>query len=409
MSVIHEVRIAVIAPERRRLDELVRIMQEIAGADKVSAIESTLEKVAAFGDQPVPDILIVDSGREGSSDLDQLAQLGVLYRNMAFIVLCDQPSPDFLMKAMRVGVREVVPSPLSADTLKAAVERIQVQLGFASVTKAKILAFVSCKGGSGATFLASNLAYALSALGKKVALFDCHLQFGDALLFLTDAKPVTTLSDVALNIHRLDPAFLASSMVSVAPNLSVLPAPDDPAEAMEVTPDHMDALLKMARHEYDFIVIDVSRTLDAQTIKVLDYADTIFGVLQLTLPYIRDGKRLLDIFDKLDYPKSKIQLIVNRYEKGGEISLADLEKSFGKAAERTIPNHYSAVASSVNQGIPVIKLAQASPVAKALVEWSTALIDVPAQRRSNWIDRVFKRAKIEKKEMLQDSKVERVL
>ena len=45
--------------------------------------------------------------------------------------------------------------------------------GFAPTRKGKILAFISCKGGSGATFLAANLAYVLATqTNKKVALLD---------------------------------------------------------------------------------------------------------------------------------------------------------------------------------------------------------------------------------------------
>ena len=42
--------------------------------------------------------------------------------------------------------------------------------------------------------------------------------------------------------------------------------------------------------------------------------------MQLTLPFFRDAKRLLDVFRSLDYPRSKVQFIVNRYEKGGAMS-----------------------------------------------------------------------------------------
>ncbi|UUZ47575.1 AAA family ATPase [Massilia sp. B-10] len=130
-----------------------------------------------------------------------------------------------------------------------------------------MLAFVSCKGGSGATFLATNLGYALASLeNKKVCLLDLNLQFGDATLFVSEHKPVATLADVCKQIHRIDPSFLAASMVSVTPNFSVLAAPEDPSHSEDVKPEHVDTLLKLARRHYDFILLDIGRTLDAVSV-----------------------------------------------------------------------------------------------------------------------------------------------
>lgn len=385
--------IMVVSTDKQRLDETVQVLRTAAPTASIAAIEGTLLQLGAAVNQTVPDILIVDSACEGRSELEPLERLGQTYPGMTFILLCAQQSQDFLIQAMRAGVREVLPSPVNAEGLRAAIERIQHKLGLAPRKMGKILAFISCKGGSGATFLAANLAYALATQGTtKVALFDLNLQFGDALLFLSDQKPATTLSDVARGIHRLDPAFLASSMVNVGPHLSVLAAPEDPAHGMEVKADHIDTLLRLARQHYDFVVIDVGRNFDAQTIKALDHADMIFAVLQTTLPFIRDGKRLLDVFRTLDYPKDKAYLVVNRYQKGGDIGLDDLEKSLGAKVLCTIPNHYEAAAASVNQGIPIAKLARNSSVTKALQEWAETLTREPEQDSGNWIARVFKRA-----------------
>jgi pilus assembly protein CpaE len=285
----------------------------------------------------------------------------------------------------------VLPSPPDAQALRAAVDRIRSKRSAATARKGKVLAFVSCKGGSGATLLAANLSYALSAQGNKVALFDLNLQFGDALLFLSDQEPPATLADVARDINRLDPALLASSMVPVGKSLGVLAAPEDPAHGMEVKPEHVDTLLKLARNQYDFVVIDAGRTLDAHTIKALDEADTIFAVLQTTMPFVRDGKRLLDVFRSLGYPEDKVQLVVNRHQKGGEIGLADLERALGSKVSRVVPNHYEATAASVNQGIPIAKLARSSPVTKALQEWSESLSRKPEAEGSGWMARLFRR------------------
>lgn len=387
-----DLRFTVVSSDKRHLDQIMQATQRASGTAAVSAIDGTIRQLGAFENQPVPDVLIVDSVCADRSDLDSLERLGRIYPHMDFIVLCGQQSPDFLIQAMRAGVREVLPSPVNGDALETAIERIRRKKGFARARQGKILAFISCKGGSGATFLAANLAYIMAAHGnRKVALFDFNLQFGDALMFLSDQTPATTLSDVARGIHRLDAAFLASSMVSADPNLSVLSAPENPAHGMEVKPEHIDAVLTLARNHYDLIVLDVGRSLDAQMIEALDHADMIFAVLQTTLPFIRDGKRLLDVFRTLDYPESKVGLIVNRYEKGGDIGIGELEQSLGAKVLRTIPNHYEAVAASVNQGIPVARLARNSPVSKALFEWSESHAGPVAREPGRWFKRVFRR------------------
>src|SRR5207244_2183241 len=136
------------------------------------------------------------------------------------------------------------------------------------------------------------------------------------------------------------------SMLNVAPNYGVLAAPEDPAQSADIKPDHIEQLLKLARQHYDFILLDVGRNLDSVSIRALDQADMIFPILQTTLPYIRDGKRLLSVFRSLDYPRDRIHLIVNRHEKNGDIKLKDLQTAFGTEVYRTIPNHYEAAAAS---------------------------------------------------------------
>jgi pilus assembly protein CpaE len=242
-----------------------------------------------------------------------------------------------------------------------------------------VLAFVSCKGGSGATFLAANLAYALAAEGRRTALLDFNLQFGDALLFLSDRRPVRTLADLARAGSRLDATYLAASMTEVGP-LGVLAGAEDPAQAVDVLPEHIDALLTLARSRYDFVVVDVGRGLDARSLRALDQADFIYPVLQITLPFIRDGRRLLDVFRGLDYPAEKVRLIVNRHEKRGDIGIAQVERTLCAPVTRAIPNHYAAAAASVNQGIPMVALARGNPISRELLQWGAELGSAPVRK-----------------------------
>jgi pilus assembly protein CpaE len=360
-------KIAVLSRDDRHLIEVARQLRNRPGTDEVDMIAGSPARLTTLADDAVPDVLVVDQPRAEEGELDQLERLGHLFPRMAFVVLSGDLSQEFLLRAMRAGVREVLPAAPAPAALEQELDRIAEKLGTQGGSNGKVLAFISCKGGSGSTFLATNLAYALSANGtKRVALIDMNLQFGDASLFVSDTRPLATLSDVATQIHRLDPSFLASSMVSVTPNYSVLAAPSDPAHASDVKPEHIDAIVKLARRQYDFIVLDVGRSLDPVSIRALDHADTIYPVLQMTLPYIRDGKRLLTVFRNLDYGKDKIELIVNRHDKNSDIRLKDLEEAFETDGLRTMPNHYDAAAKSVNQGVPVTRLAPDSPLSAAL-------------------------------------------
>jgi len=388
-------KIAVLSRDERHLIELSRQLRARPGSDEVDMIAGTAARLATMADEAVPDLLVVDAPRADEGELDQLERLGHLFPRMAFIVLSEDLSQDFLLRAMRAGVREVLAARPQAADLIAAVDHVAEKLGSQGAAQGRVLAFISCKGGSGSTFLATNLAYALSAGGaKRVALIDMNLQFGDASLFVSDSKPLATLSDVATQIHRLDPSFLSSSMVSVTPNFSVLAAPSDPAHASDVKPEHIDAIIKLARRQYDFVVLDVGRSLDPVSVRALDHADTIYPVLQTTLPYIRDGKRLLTVFRNLEYGSNKVELIVNRHDNNSDIRLKDLEEAFDTTQLRTMPNHYDAAAKSVNQGVPITRLAPDSQLSIALMTMARGLTGESAPvQGAGLMARLFKRRK----------------
>jgi pilus assembly protein CpaE len=401
-------KIAVVSKDEKHLLEVAKLLRERNPADDVFTVPGALDKLTSMAGLASPDVLVLDQPSIEGGDLERLERLSHLYPRLSFILICQDQTPEFLIKAMRVGVREVLSSPVSAETLLPAMARIAEKKGDAQA-KGKVLAFISCKGGSGATFLSTNLGYALATQeNKRVALIDLNLQFGDAAMYVTDKKPMATLADVAQQIHRLDASFLASSMLSVNPNFSVLAAPEDPTLANEVMPEHIDAILNLAKRHYDYVILDVGHNLDAVSINALDQADMIFPIMQVSMPYIRYGKRLLGVFRSLDYRKDKIHVIVNQFEKEGEITLQDMKTAYGAGFYKVIPSDTAAVMASVNQGVPILRLNKSSPVAKALLLMAKNLVSDEtalaaqgsqesqgsraARAQGGWLSRVFQRA-----------------
>ena len=378
-------------------DSLLRAEIAAQGAARMPAVQLVASRTglrdAVERQLPeVPELVILDTSDVAAEEGELVERLSKQYPASTFMLLTREPQQDLLIRAMRAGMREVLPLPLVHRAFHEALDRIAVAAGLSPAREGKVLAFISCKGGSGATFLSTNFGYALAALAdKKVLLIDLHGQFGDATLYVSDQKPAMTLSDICAQISRMDGAFLDSCLVHVASNFGVLAAADDPNRTVDMKPEHMDTILRIARQHYDFVVLDVGRQIDAISLRALDQADTIYPVLQLALPDIRDGRRLLDIFRSLGYPNERTRLIVNRYEKGGKLRLTDLEQALGADVVHTVPNDYLSATDSVNQGIPVLQLSRSSNVARSLAE----LVEMVASRRvaesKGLFDRLFGR------------------
>jgi pilus assembly protein CpaE len=382
-------KIAVISPSPSNLQAISKTLE--AHSHSTVLVEGGKNKMRAVAEQEQPDLILVEGMCSDPSELAQVEYLTTHHPQLAVILLCSSNTPEFLINSMRAGVREVLPSPVTPAALEAAVSRVEAKMLGANAKKiGKILAFIPCKGGSGATFLATNLGFQLS-VSKSVLLIDLNMQFGDALSFMHDRKPASTLADIAHDITRLDASFLSASVTKISTNFSILAAPEDPGQAMEVKPEHIEAILSLAVVQYDFVVLDVGRTLDTLTIKALDRAYRIFPVLQMGLPYIRNANKLLTVFKSLGYQPDKIELIINRFEKGGQISTDDVQRSLAVRNLRTIPNSYEEVSTAINQGHLLAELARSNVVTKALAEFAMALAPQQEETRS-LLGRLFNRA-----------------
>lgn len=385
-------KIAAVSPDRKLLDELRSHLTGKSQNHELSTVVGTMIDALAVAEQRLPELILIDVSTDNLDDISALERITSRHPGIEIILLSNWRSPEFLIQAIHTGVKDVLDLPLIPAALDKAVSRIEGKSTNTIPGKkpGKILTFISCKGGSGATFLTSNLAYILAAeKSAKVVLLDLNLQFGDASLFVSDQLPVNTLANIASNINRLDAAFLASSMIHVLPNFSVLAAPEDAEHSIEVKPEHIDALLKLARTQYDFVIVDAGSALNANSVKVLDHTDMIFAVLQMTLPFIRDSKRLIKSLQSLGYPDDRIHLLVNRYEKGGKITLQDVESSLNMKVFKAIPNSYEAVSASVNQGVPIMQIAKNDPVTHALHEIVERLTGDNRTTKNSWISNLF--------------------
>ncbi len=269
-------------------------------------------------------------------------------------------SPELLLTAMRAGVSEYVPQPVTVEALRTAVEGVVRRFGRAPAAGSprqpgQILAFFSPKGGSGSTTVATNLAIHLHRLtGKRTLLVDLDLELGEIALQL-GVEPRFNFVDMIRNFHRMDAELLASFIERHDSGVHLLSAPYHPDKAEVVTGDQIGRILRFLKEHYDYVIVDTSKSFTPPTLATFEQADRIFLVTNVDLPSLRNIKRCLPLIERIVGTRDDaVRLVVNRHQPNNVITLEDIERTLGMKVYWTIANDYDAVIRSINTGIPII-------------------------------------------------------
>lgn len=334
-----------------------------------------------------PDVLLLDLDQPDESAYELIDAATQRVPGVMVLLVTADASINALKRAMRAGVRDVLAAPLTSDTLKLAQDYLrdaQANSSRFSDRSGEVHAFLSAKGGCGATFLATNLGYLLAKSGRRVLLIDLNLYFGDAATYLTDRKAPASVVDLARQAHRMDAALLDASVLKVRENLDLLVAPELPYQLEGVTADNVAAMIRLAHTEYDFILLDLGRTLDPATIKALDMADRVVMIVEQTLPALKDARRMVTVFDELSYGKDKLRLVINGYSKSALIRTEDVEKTIGLKVIRHIPASEEAVLNAINRGDPLPRISPRDPVSRALQQWAQDVSPAHVRPEKSW-------------------------
>lgn len=320
-----------------------------------------------------PSATIVALGREPEHTLRLIERLTTECPSTAVISAAHDASAELILKSMRAGAREFLRLPVIAEELKTVVNRIAevcAEKAEAPKKRGRMIAIFSSKGGCGTSFLATNVAAAMSS---STVLVDLNLQAGDLPLFL-GVQPRYSLADLVENRARVDDSLITSFLTTHSSSLSLLAAPLEADSADDIRPEHIFETLERLRTLYDFVVLDPQHTFDSITLAALDQADDILLVLTLDIPAIRSAQRSLGIFDRLGYPRNKIKVVVNRWSKQIDLDLREVEKFLGQPVVGFIPSDYQTAVTSINLGQPLVHSDSASRIAVEIKRIASAII-----------------------------------
>jgi pilus assembly protein CpaE len=252
-----------------------------------------------------------------------------------------------------------------------------------------LLAVLGPKGGSGKTITSTNLAVALASRGRRTALVDLDLHFGDVALAL-DLNPHLTSFDLAVSGGSLDAEKLDDFMLRHPSGLRVLAAPVKPDQASSVSPGLMLDVYSLLRREYDFVIVDTPPSFTPEVIATIDNASAVCMVVMLDALSLKNARLGLETLDLMGFPEDKIRVVLSRAGTSVGISESDAVEIMGRQLDILVPSDRS-VSRSLGDGVPLVISQPKSEVARAyeaLADLITSSpdeeVEVEAKPRRMW-------------------------
>jgi pilus assembly protein CpaE len=373
-----------IAETRESIKKLLAFEQDF----KVVGSASNGREGVELAKELEPDIIIMDINMP---DMDGLEAAGLITKAVptaGVIMMSVQSDHDYMQRAMLAGARFFLSKPVNMDQLYSTIRNVYQQYesiratarhmaesfiapppedtrsGVPGDRAGHIIAVYSPQGGAGCTTVATSLASGLMRDNSKTLLIDCDLEFGDVGVFL-EMRSQSTLSDLVANADDLDVEYFDSIVMTHDSGMKVLLGPPRPlfgAEIRDTRPDSVASIIKQVRGYYDFIILDMGKSIDAVADSLLQLADKIVLLTVPTLPSIKNSKLVLDMFEQAGFPAEKTVLVINRaLEQSGRnaqrvIPTAERIQSFlRRPVEGVIPVvDETIILNAINRGLPVI-------------------------------------------------------
>jgi pilus assembly protein CpaE len=271
------------------------------------------------------------------------------------VIVSRDRNPDRILQAMRAGAKDFAYFDDDSTDVLRVIDGLSRSLQAAAEPKnlAQIVVVFSCKGGSGSTIIATNLAGALrqdsGQTENRVALLDMDFQMGDVLTFL-DLSSRYTWRDLIRDLHRLDEDLLDKSLTLHRAGVHVVAQSDAVEDADDIDPTQIDQAILFLRRYFDFLVVDGLRDFSERALSVLDIADRILLAMTQDIPAMKNAARCLALFRQLGYQRDKVKLVLNRYSKRGGLHPDAISDALGVSVDATVSNDFPTVIKAVNEG-----------------------------------------------------------
>jgi pilus assembly protein CpaE len=277
-----------------------------------------------------------------------------------------------LRETMRSGVREFLADPFEPSAVLESIHGVKAQVQRKPPvleSTSQIFAFLPSKAGAGTSTIALNVSGAMSRRpGTRVVLSDFDLNSG-MLRFMLKLQNEYSVIDAAENALRMD-ENLWPQLVTTFGQLDVLHAgrvnPNLRIEGVQIR-----GLIEFMRRNYQAVCFDLSGNLERYSLEIMQDCKRVLLVCTPEIPSLHLAREKLHFLRSQDLD-SRVSVVLNRVQKKGLFTTAQVEEILGMAVIKTFPNDYHGVNRALTQGTC---MEPETDMGKAFAQFSNELLD----------------------------------
>ncbi len=235
-----------------------------------------------------PDLIIFDSNLPDLQALEFIQQVkqNQHIAGAPVVVLTSKSDPEEMRQCLEAGCAEYyIKSGMVMITLVDAVPRLIIEGKrlHSDIRKGILVVFLSAKGGTGTSSLCANIAMSLvrHLSPSTGVVVDMALPFGNiAQLVGCPDRPFNLVTVSDSPGKDVTPEYFRSNLLAPANWLfRLLPGSPDPDAAQRLKVENISPIIDALRKEFDYVVLDVGRSLSKVTMPIIEQADLVSLIL----------------------------------------------------------------------------------------------------------------------------------
>ena len=324
--------------------------------------------IAAWRDEP--DLILFDPVLTDLRDEEFISKLRNNPRTnkTPLIAVSSDPSPARQEACVNAGVSEYLVK--SAQVMPALDEALARAFGMEKPTepapavkeesgkKGLLIVFLSAKGGTGTSSLCANLAMNIqqSQSDSRVVVADLVLPIGSIgqIVGYEGGLNLVTVADLPSGQTTGD-YFHKNLPQPELWKFQLLAGSPDPQHGNVLKGDRIDEVVDTLRQNYDFIILDIGRSLSRISLPLIQEADLIALIVSTDQSTVKLTKTVWEYLQQQGIESQKIYAVLNRAVGLEGLTKTEAETIVGIEIKKMVPYLGSnfALANNLNQPITV--------------------------------------------------------